>query len=164
MSQKTHSILVSAFQSYVHTKPASTKWTVFLPNTSTSKEELESLVCGDSRHGILCSNCSEGFTLLYHSPNYECHNKSLVSCSYGIPLYIVSGLLPVTSLPCHINIQHQLHALSSFVFYAQVIDLQGADMINSRYTYTFKTFYDSFNLNIDIHSYCLISNANQMQL
>ena len=108
-------------------KPASTKWRVFLPNTSTSKEELESLVCGDSRHGILSSNCSEGFTLRYHSPNYECRNESPVNCSYGIPLYIVSELLPVTLLFLVIlifNINFTSGALSSFVFYAQVIDLQ----------------------------------------
>ena len=134
------------------------------------QRRVESLVCGDSWRGILCSNCSEGFTLLYHSPNYECRNESLVNCSYGIALYIVSELLPVTLLFLVIlifNINFTSAALSSFVFYAQVIDLQGADMINSRYMYTFKmfkTFYDSFNLNIDIHSFCLISNANQMQL
>ena len=146
----------------------------FLTNTSTSKKELESLVCGDSRQGILCSTCSEGFTLLYHSPNYECRNKSLVNCSHGIPLYIVSELLPVTLLFLVIlifNINFTSGALSSFVFYAQVIDLQDADMVGSRYMYitfkVFKTFYDSFNLNmlnIKFLSFCLISDANQMQL
>ena len=106
-----------------------------LPNTFTSKEELESIVCGDSRRGTLCSNCSEGFTLLYHSRNYECRNKSLVNCSYGIPLYIVSELLPVTLLFLVIlifNINFTSEALSSFVFYAQVIDLQDIDIVKSQ--------------------------------
>ena len=130
-------------------------------------------MCGDSRRGILCSNCSEGFTLLYHSRNYECRNKSLVNCSYGIPLYIVSELLPVTLLFLVIlifNINFTSGALSSFVFYAQVIDLLDADVVDRKYRLTFsvlKTFYDSFNLNmlnIEFLSFCLISDANQMQL
>ena len=117
-------------------KPVSTKWKVSLPNTFTSKNELESMVCGDSRCGILCSNCSEGFTLLNHSPNYKCCNKSFVNCSYGISQYIVSELPPVSLLFLVIlifNINFTSEALSSFVFYAQVIDLQDADMVDSRY-------------------------------
>ena len=39
---------------------------------------------------------SKGYSTLYHSPAYRCHKCSNVALAYGILLYIVSELLPVT--------------------------------------------------------------------
>ena len=150
-----------------------------LPSTATSREDLENAVCGDSRRGVLCSYCAEDFTLLYHSRILECRNKSLVDCSYGVPLYIISALLPVTVLFLVIlifNIKLTSGALYSFVFYAQMLDFQALDAFGTaKASSTFAKYilnvfsivYGSFNLNmlnIDGVSFCLINNANAMDL
>ena len=150
-----------------------------LPNTTTSREELEKIVCGESRRGILCGKCADGYIMLYHSRGFLCYRKELVTCWYGPLLYIVSELLPVTAVFLVIlifNISLTSGALYSFVFYAQVLDSQfvdafGSSKVNDTVTTNIFTalriFYGSFNLNmfnVEDLSFCLISGANVMDL
>ena len=150
-----------------------------LPSTTVTKDELEKAVCGDSRRGVLCGICAHNFTMLFHSQEYKCYNKSLVNCFYGIPLYIVSELLPVTVLFLVIlifNINLTSGALYSFVFYAQVFNSQyvtafGTAEVQNKIANSILTIlkvaYGFFNmnmLNIDSLSFCLISDANAMDL
>ena len=121
-------VCVTTFCNFKYQEP--TRGQHLLPNTTTSREDLENAVCGDSRRGLLCSYCAEDFTLVYHSRILECRHKSLVDCSYGVPLYIISELLPVTVLFLVIlifNIKLTSGALYSFVFYAQMLDFQALD-------------------------------------
>ena len=96
-----------------------------IPITIRTSEELEAIVCDKNRKGILCGSCIEGYSTLYHSPTLKCANSSTAPCAYGIPLYIVSELLPVTIIFIIIlffNISLTSGALYSFVFYAQLLD------------------------------------------
>ena len=150
-----------------------------LPNTTSSKEELEKVVCGDSRRGVLCGKCADNFTMLYHSRGFLCYKKELVKCHYGPLLYVISELLPVTIIFLVIlifNISLTSGALFSLVFYAQVLDSQfvdafgsakANDTVTTNIFTVFRIFYGSFNLNmfeIKGLSFCLISDANAMDL
>ena len=170
-------ICINTFCNFSYQQP--THGQHLLPSTAISKEDLENAVCGDSRRGVLCSYCAEDFTLVYHSRILECRNKSLVNCSYGVPLYIISALVPVTVLFLVIlifNIKLTSGALCSFVFYAQMLDSQAVDAFGTtKASSTFAKYilnvfsivYGLFNLNmlnIDGLSFCLISDANAMDL
>ena len=126
---------------------------------------------------MLCTRCANGYTVFYHSPNLECFQRN--NCAFGIPLYIVSELLPVTIIFLVIlifNISLTSGAVYSFVFYSQVIDSQFVDAfgtadVNDPVTEfvlnIFKVIYGSFNLNmlnIEGLSFCIISGANVMDI
>ena len=151
-----------------------------LPKKACLKEELEELVCGKHRRGVLCTICAEGFVIHYHSQNFDCYNISTsINCSYGIPLYIISELVPVTVLFLVIlifNISLTSGALCSFVFYAQVLDSQFVDAFGTVHVQCsvvnqilnlLRIFYGFFNLNmfnIEGLSFCLVSGANVMDI
>ena len=151
----------------------------YLPHKSCSKEELEKTVCGNTRKGILCGSCNEGFSMFYHSPYYTCHNTSISGCSYGIPIYIASELLPVTILFLIIllfNIRLTSGSLYSFVFYAQVLEFLFVDAFGTveiknnaikLILDAVRIMYGTFNfkwLSVEGLSFCLIENATAMDL
>ena len=100
--------------------------------------------------------------MCYHSPNLKCfHNTSIhANCTFGIPIYIVSELLPVTIIFLIIlifNISLTSGAVYSFVFYAQVLDSQFVDAFGTAAIKKFSTgnilnifriIYGSFNLDM----------------
>ena len=150
-----------------------------IPTSIKTKEKLEAIVCSENRKGILCGSCIEGYSTLYNSPALTCYNTTTAHCAYGIPLYIVSELLPVTIIFVVIlvfNISLTSGALYSFVLYAQLLDflyIDSFEALSSRETsltmavkivhmvystFNLKTFYGEF------FSFCLISNANAMDM
>ena len=148
------------------------------PISVNSKEKLENIVCTKHRKGILCGSCIEGYSAFYHSPKIRCY-ETTSKCSYGIPLYIISELVPVTIVFLFIlllNIRLTSGALYSFVFYAQVIDflyIDGFELLTIAnkplkvLSTLIHPLYSMFNLKvfmIDSLSFCLISNANAMDL
>ena len=149
-----------------------------IPTSIKTKVELEAIVCSENRKGILCGSCIDGHSTLYHSPALTCYNTTTAHCAYGIPLYIVSELLPVTIIFVIIlvfNISLTSGALYSFVFYAQLLDFLYIDAFRTlslKASITVVTkivhmLYSTFNLKLfyreDI-SFCLISNANAMDV
>ena len=147
-----------------------------IPTSIKTRKELEAIVCSENRKGILCSSCIEGHSTFYHSQALTCYNTTTAHCAYGIPLYIVSELLPVTIIFVIIlvfNISLTSGALYSFVFYAQVLDFLYIDAfrtlpsVRASITKIVHMLYSTFNLKLfyreDI-SFCLISNANAMDV
>ena len=127
-------------------------WTAALP---ASSDELDSTVCYHGRHGLLCGKCDDNRSVHYHSATYACHKSD--TCSYGIPLYILSELLPVTIfflLILLFKVRLTSGALYSFVFFAQVIpslsintiDLELSGDTFSQALFFFVNIYDIFNL------------------
>ena len=149
-----------------------------IPTTIKTKEKLEEIVCSENRKGILCGSCIEGHSTLYHSPTLQCFNSTTAPCTYGIPLYIVSQLFPVTIIFVIIlvfNISLTSGALYSFVFYAQVLDFLYIDAFKTLFEGKFMAkfaklihvVYASYNLKYfytDNLAFCLISNANAMDI
>lgn len=85
--------------------------------------QLELFMCGPTRKGVLCGSCADNYTAFYHSYQYTCGDKRL--CAYGIPLYIVSELLPLTAMFFAIiifDINFTAGCVNGFIFFAQVLD------------------------------------------
>ena len=90
-----------------------------------SREMLDMCVCGDTRTGVLCGMCRNGYSALYHSSRPILCYKSQ-KCKFGWLLYIVSELLPLTLMFTVIvafNISFASGELNGFIFFAQVFDL-----------------------------------------
>ena len=90
------------------------------PSANASK--LEEQICGKNRHGRLCGRCVSQNSVYYHSDDFKCGGNA--GCSYGIPIYIASELLPVTIIFLIIllfNISLTSGAVYSFVFYIQIL-------------------------------------------
>ena len=146
------------------------------PNYNSSL--LVTVVCGDFRNGTLCGQCNNNFSTFYHSPTYACRNAT-GGCPYGIPLYILSELLPVTGLFLVIllfNINLTSGALYSFVFFAQVLDSTSITAFgNVKVSHWFtnglfslvRVIYGLFDLSLvssEYFSFCIIKNAGVMHV
>ena len=84
---------------------------------------LKNLSCSNHRTGRLCGDCIDNYSVLYHSDRFRCYK---CKHTFGIFLYFLSELLPLTILFCVIilfDISLTSGPLSSFVFFAQVLDI-----------------------------------------
>ena len=88
-----------------------------------NRSSLEADVCDTTRHGVLCSECNEHYTLYYHSPSFTCGRET--KCHVGFILYFISELVPVTILFLLIlffNVHLTSGALYTLILYAQFLD------------------------------------------
>ena len=89
-----------------------------------SREKLDMRVCNDTRTGVLCGKCREGYSALYHSSSSECSKDC--NCKFGWLLYIASELLPLTlmfTIIIAFNISFVSGDLNGFIFFVQIFDL-----------------------------------------
>ena len=149
--------------------------TLVLTNNETV---LEKHVCAGYRRGTLCGECIEGYSTLYHSPAYRCHKCSNVALAYGILLYIVSELLPVTVIFLAIlmfDIRLTSGAFYTFIFYAQFLNGLYIDAYKTipldgllgTIAFVYKNLYGLFNfdiLNAESLSFCLWPKATVLHL
>ena len=148
---------------------------VRLPNRT---EELEKAICGDSRKGILCGTCNEGYTAYYHSPQLRCYKEKPLSCKLGWLFYILSEIVPVTivfGLVLAFNINLTSGGLNGFILFSQLqrtlyFDASGIipfGPITQQLTQVYQMIYGFFNLdffNIESLSYCLWKNASVLDM
>ena len=85
--------------------------------------ELNDYMCGPmNRKGVVCSECIDGFGPSVTSPNFRCSDCS--NAWYGVPLYLLLELVPVTVFYLIILI-FQVNITSapmiSFIFYSNII-------------------------------------------
>ena len=140
------------------------------------KGNLDDVVCSHNRTGLLCTQCITGHNVFYHSPSFKCGESRY--CRYGIFLYIVSELLPVTVIFV-IVIAFKIYLTSgtlyTFIFYAQIIDNlspTGFDAISfstgiSRVLGVLQTIYglaDFDILNTDFLSFCIMKDSSILDL
>ena len=93
-----------------------------LPN---SREELEEIVCGAERSGVLCGRCNPGYAVRYHSPSLQCVAEEDYCNSLGWLFYLLSEILPATVLFIVVlvfNISFTSGALNGFILFSQVLD------------------------------------------
>ena len=61
--------------------------------------ELNEHMCGPmNRRGLLCSDCVDGFEFSATSVLFTCSNCTHFSLTYGIPLYLLIEVIPITIL------------------------------------------------------------------
>ena len=85
--------------------------------------ELNEYMCGPmNRKGFLCEECIDGFSISMTSIGFKCSNCT--DAWYGVPLHLVTELVPVTVFYLLIVI-FQIHITSapmtSFILYSQII-------------------------------------------
>ena len=87
--------------------------------------QLNNYMCGPmNRKGIVCSECIDGYGPSVTSPNFRCSDCS--NAWYGIPLYLLLELVPVTvfyliMLIFQVNVTSA--PMSGFIFYSNIIIL-----------------------------------------
>ena len=88
-----------------------------------SINDTDRYVCTNSREGRLCGKCVQNHSAYYHSPVQRCGDESL--CGYGIALYIIAELVPVTFIFIIIilsNVSFSNGSTNGFILYAQILD------------------------------------------
>ena len=134
--------------------------------------KIEEFMCGPNRTGTLCRDCKNGTALQYHSTNSTCGDTG--TCNYGILLYALSELVPVTILFAVIllfDIKLTSGSLNGFILTVQILQLiQYGEYKFVQQTEAqkfsvliFELLYGLLNLDLfhsDIFSFCLFKNAN----
>ena len=140
------------------------------------QSELDEIMCGPARTGILCGNCIVGYTVYYNSPSYICKDVGL--CNMGWLFYILSELVPVTILFVIVlvfNVSFTSGSINGFILFSQVLDtlyIYGSGVIKVSNSITFISWgyyiiYGFFGLNffnVEPLSFCLLKNATVLDI
>ena len=141
-----------------------------LPN---SVKALSSEMCGAIREGLLCGQCKEGYSIYYHSKDFNCGQND--KCEYGIIFFILSEILPVFiffTIVVIFDISFSCGSINGFIFYSQVVTILPMDYITAGQHPATKYFQIGYNLiygvfNIEFFtteslSFCLFKSATVM--
>ena len=134
-------------------------------------------ICVEGRSGILCGECVKNHSVAYHSVLFECQ-KDTYNCNYGILLYLVAEIIPVTILFLVVllgNINFTSGPINGFILFAQIVDLMYINGSNPKlltsnpYVINFHTFvYGILNLYFDTVgsslSFCLWKGATTLHV
>ena len=148
---------------------------LLLPSRA-NREELNTVVCSNSRSGTLCGQCKAGNSVRYHSLHFECKSDKL--CKWGVLFYILSEIVPVTIIffiVMFFNIPFTSGSLNGFIFYTQVVEafnIRADDFISfpaplQVITRIHHFIYLTFNLNtlvLDELSFCLFQTATALDI
>ena len=138
-----------------------------------SKDELNKVMCGSNRKGILCGECQVNNSVYYHSSNYKCKQNRF--CKLGFLFYILSEIFPTVilfSVIIAFNVSFTSGNINGFIFFCQVLSTITLNMrtLNEKIlaiTAFFGTFYEILNLdffNIDKFSFCLWEGTTVMDI
>ncbi len=144
---------------------------------NTNKSQLDFILCGESRTGVLCSQCRPGYFMNYHSYHFICR-PSPNKCRLGWLYYILSELIPVTIFFVTVMlfdvrlISGSVNGLILFLQLSNALQIEGYSLI--RFNHSSKTglkiYYlmiGLFNMNFfvtDELSYCMWSGAKAFEL
>lgn len=143
-----------------------------------SYDVLDNYMCGPARTGLLCAKCTRGYSVYFHSKDFECKPNRL--CKVGWLFYILSELCPLTLIFVAIiifNIGFTSGALNGFIFFAQVINSlalnaydisdvyspQAATILTELYEFIYRAFNLEF-FNVSSLSFCLWEGAGTMDI
>ena len=135
-------------------------------------------MCGPERTGILCAECTSGYSVFYHSKQFQCKQNRL--CKLGWLFYILSELCPLTLMFVGIivfNISFTSGAMNGFIFFAQVVDSLALNAYDISGVYSpptaialtdlYEFVYRIFNLeffNVNKLSFCLWEGARTLDM
>ena len=143
---------------------------------SPSRDILDQDICGSTRTDKLCGNCRSKHSTFFHSINYKCLLNQY--CKFGILLYVLSELVPVTVLFLIIiifKIQLTSGAINGFILFIQLIDMMIIDAngyIQTKFGIlifikAYRFMYRMFNLEfftLDELSFCMWEGATTMDV
>ena len=88
-----------------------------------ASRELLDKVCVGNRTGTLCGECKKNYSIMFHSDKFECYLTGH-TCKYGLVLYVLSELLPVTVFfifTLVFNISFTSGAVNGFILFSQLL-------------------------------------------
>ena len=141
---------------------------------SASREEMDKVVCILNRHGTMCSQCKEGYSVYFHSNTNKCGENH--HCSIGFAFYFLSELLPITGLffiIVYFDISLTTGLAYNFIFMIQLmhhmaVSVNGAvDFKPAIIHNIYIVIYNIFNLDffdIDELSFCLWKGASTLDI
>ena len=130
-----------------------------------NKTLLEQSVCAEHRCGTMCSQCSDGYSVYFHSNTRQCGENKL--CDLGFIFYVLSELLPITVIFVTIiwlDISLTSGTAYSVIFMVQMIQAMNVSVNGAVIFYPqllrdfYVVAYNSLNLDIfdiDEMSFCL---------
>lgn len=146
---------------------------------NTVERQLDKMMCGKYKKGILCGTCGDHFSSYLHSPSHKCGSEDL--CHLGPLFYLLSELLPVVllfALIINFNISLTAAGMSGFVFFSQMVTVIPVDVEKTLYNHSdstkqaFRSFQTGYTmlynvLNFDFFtadflSFCLWNSAKAM--
>ena len=147
---------------------------VALPRTR-DHSELNAAICGETRTGVICGKCQEGYTVHFHSPGYLCKPAKPVGCKLGWLFYILSELVPVTVvfiIVLVLNISFTSGAVNGFILFTQLLESLHTDAkflpsTSQRATNGYKVIYGFFDLNLfnsESLSFCIWKGATPIDM
>ena len=107
---------------YTHSLSRNNPQYIILPNNLS---QLNNFMCGPmNKKGFLCSECIDGFSPSFTSPDYMLCSNCTTSRYYGVPLYLLIEFVPITLfylmfLLLQINVTSS--PMTCYVFYSQLI-------------------------------------------
>ena len=142
-----------------------------LPNDSSL---LDQQICGPYRTGTVCSECTDGHSIYFHSWKITCGSEEL--CDWGWFFYLLSEIVPLTVLFVIIivfNISFTSGNINCFVLFAQVVDALATNGNGALKLEPFivviqeilSQFYRPFNLDFfttEPLSFCLWKGSNAL--
>ena len=148
---------------------------LILPSNCTA---LDKSICGQgNRTGKICGDCIGDLSVHYHSYRYMC--KECANAEYGIPLYILSELLPLTTFfifTVVFDVALTSGTVNGFIFFAQTLDISevsayGAYTLNEnfhkKFTRVYQFIFGFLNLDffkVDELSFCLWEHATVLDV
>ena len=144
--------------------------------------ELNSVICGDTRKGIVCGICQENYTVHFNSPSYQCKPVEPFGCKLGWLFYILSELVPVTVIFISVlifNIRLNSGAINGFIVFSQLLstlDIDASGIITfpssaqkkiSIWLQGYQLVYGIFTLNffnVEFLSFCIWKNASALDM
>ena len=151
----------------------------FIVSLPRNRSKLDKAVCGDTRTGIVCGKCQDGYTVHFHSPGFLCKPAEPLGCRLGWLFYILSELVPVTVVFITVlvlNINFTSGAVNGFILFSQLLvsfDLTGGGIISfprqslRNASQGYQIFYGFFNLdyfNSESLSFCLWKDASALDM
>ena len=95
---------------------------IVLPKNSS---ELDDYMCKPmNRKGYLCKECIDGFAPSFTSPDYMSCSNCTKSSYYGVPIYILIELIPITFfylLLLVLQVSVTSSPMTCYIFYSQII-------------------------------------------
>ena len=157
------------------------------PNVSMSSAEvaltkrcdhskLDKLICGDTRTGVLCGECRDGYTVHFHSPDFMCKLAEPAGCKFGWLFYILSELVPVTLfllIVLALNISFTSGAINGFILFSQLLcslDIIASGIITfpesglTKAIQGYQTLYGFFNLDFEFFPFCFWTRASALDM
>lgn len=94
-----------------------------------SEKQMNLMMCGDSKKGILCGTCIPNYAAYFHSNTHKCGPED--KCNLGVLFYFLSEIVPVVilfTIIIHFDINFTCGGVSGLVFFSQMVLTTPTDM------------------------------------